>query len=181
MPQDKPKILRSASYWRDFHRLRAQQRARLARGFPANEENCPPVYDSSAVWTFVPNRTAPLVTPRATGAIFHVPSSIGVNGHRCRAAEIEKQVRAIIDVRPDADMLLLAWLAKSLAKTDAALAAPKKKSRSHSHKTAVRGVVSHRAPMAEAEAASAQVARRENETRSLSLHVCCAARRSHVE
>ncbi|KAJ7430403.1 hypothetical protein FB451DRAFT_1199098 [Mycena latifolia] len=106
---------------------------------PAREEECPPVYDSSAIFTFVPHRAAPLVSfqqhdgslipahllphvpadaPCACGAIFHAPSSIGVNTHRCRAAEIEKRARAILDARPDADTLLLARLAKSSGRTD---------------------------------------------------------------
>ncbi|KAJ7448728.1 hypothetical protein FB451DRAFT_1187545 [Mycena latifolia] len=146
MPAEKPKILCSASYWHDFHRSRAERRARIARGAPVNEEDGPPMYDSSTIYTFVPHRILPLVgfqqrdgsiipaqnppppvpanAPHATGTIFYAPSSIGVKTHRHRAAEIERWARAIMDARPDADTLLLARLAKNSTQAERAPCQP---------------------------------------------------------
>ncbi|KAJ7119384.1 hypothetical protein C8R46DRAFT_1050812 [Mycena filopes] len=65
MANKKSKTLRSASYWRDFHRQRALRAARAARG-PIDPESLTlgAVPSTQAIVTFIPNRSAPVYSLR---------------------------------------------------------------------------------------------------------------------
>jgi hypothetical protein len=66
----KPKILHSGSYWREFHRRRAERRARAANyGIQGEGGSRHPHYHNfdtlqspPLIVTFIPNREAPLYT-----------------------------------------------------------------------------------------------------------------------
>ncbi|KAJ7094436.1 hypothetical protein B0H15DRAFT_946853 [Mycena belliarum] len=130
----KIQILRSASFWRDFHDRKREKVARRGRGEDEKENEPPLLFEQRPIYTFVPYRATPLIgtvqtngkiittvparpiaAPLAVGAKVHAPASIGLHTHRRQAVEIAARIRARMGPPPDPDAVLLARL-KSRAK-----------------------------------------------------------------
>ncbi|KAJ7429710.1 hypothetical protein B0H11DRAFT_2254458 [Mycena galericulata] len=117
-PRNNAPILRSRSYWVDFHRAKAERKARANRA----SYNTPiDLQDIHPVYTFVPGRTMPYVSiphPSARAAPLYLgagPPHTPVHG----LPSISKNAQAIaqradlrLRARPDPDAALLARLAR---------------------------------------------------------------------
>ncbi|KAJ7074822.1 hypothetical protein B0H15DRAFT_957016 [Mycena belliarum] len=127
------KILRSRSYWADFHQARAARRAR-ANGTFHDHNSLGPLQAQAPIYTFVPNRVAPLVTVvQNNGTLVTRPmaildvdlvepgparapvpaalTEIGILTHRRRAVAIADRAKMRLRQRPSDDEVLLARLA----------------------------------------------------------------------
>ncbi|KAJ7106100.1 hypothetical protein C8R43DRAFT_1140580 [Mycena crocata] len=135
-PTKKPQILRSGTYWQNFHRNRAawlERRAQrstrgLHHGF--NQNALGPLHDQPPIMTFIPNRRTPVIsTVQNDGSLlttYHPgpnermdvprPAPTPASSSR-RASEIARRAEHAIRNKPSEDEVLLARLSQSLAKT----------------------------------------------------------------
>ncbi|KAJ7475638.1 hypothetical protein B0H11DRAFT_2235339 [Mycena galericulata] len=116
----KPEILRSGSYWKDFHAARAARATRLA---PPNwnASFSHPLSDADKITTIVPGRSQPLVRI-ANAPAPRRPKSTGADTTRSKPVYTPNRgTNSILACRERDDEKLLAALASSRARTPAAV------------------------------------------------------------
>ncbi|KAJ7433758.1 hypothetical protein B0H11DRAFT_2259132 [Mycena galericulata] len=120
-----PPILRSRSWWADYHRRRTESRRRRTAAPSTAEGELGLLHDQHPIYTFTPQRLAPLVTvthndgtrvTTASGPCLVQPLPAPAIKRSSKAAGtkatslIAQRAQAILDARPTADELLIAQL-----------------------------------------------------------------------